>query len=390
MYLKLLEKHVKQGILHLHLPYNQVYSFGNSGKEVHWHVLNEKALKRIALDWEYQLGQTYMEGLWHPGDSTLYDLLGLLRTNFQPPKNSWLKPIQGVLQQWNKISRAYSNISHHYDIHENVFRRFLDKEMFYSCAYFESEDASLEQAQQTKARHIARKLLLQDGQKVLDIGCGWGSMMFYLAQHYNVDVSGITLSKEQLSVAQTEAQKRQLTNTHFHLQDYREHQGSYDRIVSIGMFEHVGTPYYKTYFNKIADMLSEDGVALIHTIGKTGQPRTTNPWIHKYIFPGGINPSLSQISKALEQSNLALSDLEVLRLHYAKTLHHWQDRFQQHRQEISEILSEEFCLMWEFYLAASEISFVFSDLVVYQLQVAKKHGPVPITRDYLYGQTFNP
>jgi cyclopropane-fatty-acyl-phospholipid synthase len=384
MYLKLLEKHIKEGVLHLHLPQDKVYTFGSSGTEVNWHFTSEKAIKRIAMDWEFQLGQTYMEGLWHTGDDSLYDLLGLLRSNFHPPKNSWLKPIQGALQQWNKISRAYNNISHHYDIHEEVFRRFLDKEMFYSCAYFESDDASLEEAQTSKARHIANKLLLQDNQKVLDIGCGWGSMMFYLAQNYNIDVSGITLSKEQLSVAQAEAERRQLVNTHFHLEDYREHQGSYDRIVSIGMFEHVGVPFHTTYFNKIAEMLNDDGIALVHTIGKTGPPRTTNPWIHKHIFPGGFNPSLSQISKALELSNLRVTDIEVLRLHYAKTLHNWLLRFQQHRHEIVQILGEEFCLMWEFYLAASEVSFVFSDLVVYQFQLTKKHGPVPITRDYLY------
>jgi cyclopropane-fatty-acyl-phospholipid synthase len=384
MYLKLLEKHIKEGILHLHLPQDKVYTFGSSGTEVNWHFTSEKAIKRIALDWEFQLGQTYIEGLWHTGNGSLFNLLGLLRTNFKPKKNSWLKPIQGAIQQWNEISRAYNNISHHYDIHEDVFRRFLDKEMFYSCAYFESDDASLEEAQTSKARHIANKLLLQSNQKVLDIGCGWGSMMFYLAQNYNIDVSGITLSKEQFSAAQAEAQKRQLDNTHFHLEDYREHQGSYDRIVSIGMFEHVGTPFYTTYFNKIAEMLTEDGVALIHTIGKTGPPRTTNPWIHKYIFPGGVNPSLSQITKALEVSNLRVTDIEVLRLHYAKTLHHWLLRFQQNRQEIAQILGEEFCLMWEFYLAVSEVAFVFSDLVVYQFQLAKKHGPVPITRDYLH------
>jgi cyclopropane-fatty-acyl-phospholipid synthase len=384
MYLKLLEANIKQGILHLHLPQGKVHTFGSEGKEVNWHVTNEKALRRIALDWEFQLGQTYMEGLWHSGDDSLYDLLGLLRANFQPRKGSWFKPLQGMIQQWNKISRAYANISHHYDIHEEVFRRFLDKEMFYSCAYFESDDATLEEAQQSKAKHIANKLLLKPGQKVLDIGCGWGSMMFHLAQNHDVDVSGITLSKEQLSVAQAEAQKRQLSNTHFHLQDYREHQGLYDRIVSIGMFEHVGTPFYTTYFNKIAEMLSDDGVALVHTIGKTGIPRTTNPWIQKYIFPGGVNPSMSQISKALEQSALAVTDIEVLRLHYAYTLNHWQSRFQQHRDDIKKILDEEFCLMWEFYLAACEVAFVFSDLVVYQFQLAKKHGTVPITRDYLY------
>lgn len=277
MYLKLLETHIQQGILHLHLPQGKVHTFGKSGQEVNWHIKSEKAIKRIALDWEFQLGQTYMEGLWHAGEGSLYDLIGLLRTNFQPKKNTLLKPLQGLLQQWNKISRSYTNIAHHYDIQEEVFRRFLDKDMFYSCAYFETEEASLEEAQLSKAKHIANKLLIQPKQRVLDIGCGWGSMMFHLAQNFDIDVSGITLSKEQLAVAKAEAQKRQLGNTHFHLEDYREHQGIYDRIVSIGMFEHVGAPFYTTYFNKIAEMLSDEGVALIHTIGKTGPPRSTNP-----------------------------------------------------------------------------------------------------------------
>ena len=384
MYRTLLERHIKKGILHLHLPQGKVYTFGDSGNEVHWHVLSDKTMRRIALDWEFQLGQTYMEGLWHAGDGSLYELLALLRNNFQISKNSWLRPIQGAIQQWNKVSRAYTNIAHHYDINEQVFRHFLDKEMFYSCAYFESETATLEEAQQSKARHIASKLLLQPGHKVLDVGCGWGSMMFYLAQNFDLNVSGITLSREQLAVAQKEAKKRGLDKIEFHLQDYREHQGLYDRIVSIGMFEHVGTPFYSKYFSKIAEMLEDDGVALVHTIGRTGPPATTNPWIHKYIFPGGVNPALSQISKALEHSELMATDIEVLRVHYAHTPHHWHARFQQHRNEIKALLSEEFCLMWEFYLVACEVAFEYSDLVVYQLQLAKKHGIVPITRNYLY------
>ncbi|MAY02419.1 MAG: SAM-dependent methyltransferase [Gammaproteobacteria bacterium] len=385
MYQKLLDKHIKHGILHLHLPEGKNYTFGEHGEEVHWHVASEKAMRRIAMDPEFQLGQTYMDGLWHPGESSLYQLLSVLRRNFNTNlKTSWFKPITGLLQQWNKITRSYSNVAHHYDIEEGVFRRFLDREMFYSCAYFESENDNLEQAQQNKARHIAGKLCLEPGNNVLDIGCGWGSMMFYLAQNHQVEVSGITLSKEQLAVARQEAEKRQLKNTRFYLEDYREHEGLYDRIVSIGMFEHVGVPFYKAFFKKMAALLKEDGVALLHTIGKTGTARPTNPWIHKYIFPGGVNPSLSQICKALEPSGLRLCDIEVLRLHYAKTLKHWNTRFQNHREEIAAILDERFCRMWEFYLLACAVTFEHSDLVVYQLQLTKKHGIVPITRDYLY------
>jgi cyclopropane-fatty-acyl-phospholipid synthase len=385
MYLNLLKKHIRHGILHLHLPDTQVITFGESGEEVHWYVNSDKVIRRIAFDPEFQLGQTYMEGLWHAGDNNLYSLLLLLRKNFKVrSKASWFKPLQGILQQWNKIARAHVNVSHHYDLNERLFRLFLDKEMFYSCAYFESKEQSLEDAQQNKARHIANKLLLQSGNKVLDIGCGWGSMMFYLAQRFKVDVNGITLSKEQLAAANREAQARDLQNTNFHLQDYRQHTGSYERIVSIGMFEHVGVPFYKTFFKKVAELLSEDGVALIHTIGKTGTARPTNPWIHKHIFPGGVNPSLSQIMKALEPSGLMLGDIEVLRLHYAWTLLQWNDRFQQHRWEITDFMGEEFCRMWEFYLLGCAASFESSDLVVYQLQLTKQHGIVPTTRDYLY------
>lgn len=387
MYLKLLEQHIKQGILHLHLPEAQVYTFGDNGEEVHWYVESDRTMRRIALDPEFQLGQTYMEGRWHAGESSLYALMATLRRNFRVnSQQSWFQPLHGMLQQWNKVTRAYTNVSHHYDLDERLFRLFLDKEMFYSCAYFDSEDMSLEDAQQNKARHIANKLLIQPGNRILDIGCGWGSMMFYLAQHFDAEVNGITLSKEQLAVARREMQKRQLQNTHFHLQDYREHQGRYDRIVSIGMFEHVGVPFYKTFFRKIADSLDESGVALVHTIGKTSSPRTTNPWIHKYIFPGGVNPSLSQICAALEHSGLMLADVEVLRLHYARTLLHWNQRFQGNRAEITRMLGEEFCRMWEFYLLSCAVTFEFSDLVVFQLQMTKKHGIVPVTRDYLYRQ----
>lgn len=384
MYLKLLERQIQNGILHLHLP-GKNYTFGDEGNEVHWHLASEKAIRRMARDPEFEVGQTYMEGLWLPGESSLYEILALLRRNFNiTASQGWHKPLQGLLQQWNKISRSYKNVAHHYDVDERVFRRFLDKEMFYSCAYYESEDSDLEQAQQSKARHIASKLLIRPGDRILDIGCGWGSMMFYLAQHFDVQIDGITLSNEQFSAAKKEARKRQLDHVNFHLQDYREHQGKYDRIVSIGMFEHVGTPYYNTFFNKIAEMLKDDGVALLHTIGKTGPPRTTNAWINRYIFPGGVNPALSQISKAVEQSGLMTTDIEILRLHYARTLAHWLQRFTRHRSEIADMLNEEFCRMWEFYLAACQVSFEYSDLVVYQLQLAKKHDIVPITRDYLY------
>jgi cyclopropane-fatty-acyl-phospholipid synthase len=308
-----------------------------------------------------------------------------LRANFSVNQaKGWLRAAQTLLQEWNRITRSYANVAHHYDVPEPVFRRFLDSEMFYSCAYFPQENLSIEEAQQAKARHIAGKLLVQPGDRILDIGCGWGSMAFHLAREYQCEVTGITLSKEQLAAARREQQKRGVDNVRFELADYREHQGQYERIVSVGMFEHVGRPYYGTYFNKVEELLAPQGVALIHTIGRSGPPGLTNPWIRKYIFPGGSTPALSELASGVELSRLRVTDLEVWRLHYANTLRHWYERFQQHREEIRGSMSEEFCRMWEFYLAACESAFRHSDLVVYQVQLAHQHGSVPLARDYMY------
>ena len=390
MFLKLLKKHIQQGILHVHMPDGSDHRFGSSGTEAHWYLRSPSALTRIARNWEFELGQSYMDGDWDTGEYELRNLLFVLRRNFSTADNiRWYTPFLKLLKQANRISNSYRNIAHHYDVKEDVFRRFLDKEMFYSCAYFRDPDNSLEQAQMDKAAHIAGKLLLEPGQKVLDIGCGWGSLAMYLAQHHQVEVTGITLSREQLRVAKAEAEKRGLDNLRFELSDYREHQGQYDRIVSVGMLEHVGSEHLDTYFRRVREMLNEDGVAMIHSIGNIGTPKDTNPWIDKYIFPGGRIPSLSEMSTAVERSGLMTADVETLRLHYAYTLKHWYIRFQQHREHIREImggptLGETFCRMWEFYLSACEATFRYSDLVVYQYQLARRHGLVPITRDYLY------
>ena len=385
MYLTLLEKHIKNGVLHLHLP-DRDLRFGTSGTEAHWHLADESVIRRIAGDYELQLGETYMQGLWHAGSTGLHALLEVLRSNFAVREPSQgLRALQRLLQQWNRVTSSYRNVAHHYDVPEPVFRRFLDSEMFYSCAYFADATFTLEQAQQAKARHIAAKLRLRPGDRVLDIGCGWGSLAFHLAKHHDVQVTGITLSREQLAVCQREKQQRGLSNVDFLLADYREHQGRYDRIVSVGMFEHVGRPFHKRYFACVDHLLAPDGVALIHTIGRTGPPGVTNPWIQRYIFPGGSTPALSELATAVESTSLRCTDIEVWRLHYAHTLRHWFDRFQQHRSEIAASMQEEFCRMWEFYLAACEASFRWANLVVYQVQVAKRHGPVPVVRDYLYG-----
>ncbi|MEI7949017.1 MAG: cyclopropane-fatty-acyl-phospholipid synthase family protein [Gammaproteobacteria bacterium] len=384
MFLKLLEKHIKTGILHLHLP-GIDYIFGTSGTEAHWHFNDLTVLGRIARDWEFELGKTYVEGGWHAGSSGLHALLEILRSNFAVKESGFgLRTLSRLLQQFNRITSSYRNVSHHYDVPEPVFRRFLDQEMFYSCAYFPEPGMSLAAAQQAKARHIASKLLIKPGDHILDIGCGWGSMVFYLATHFDCEVTGITLSREQLAVATREQERRGLKNVRFELADYREHQGSYDRIVSIGMFEHVGRPFHHTYFRRVYELLKQEGVALIHTIGRAGPPGVTNRWIREYIFPGGSTPALSELATAVESTGMRPTDMEVWRLHYAQTLQHWFQRFQQSRHDITELMQEEFCRMWEFYLAVCEAAFRYSDLVVYQLQLSKQHGPVPTTRNYLY------
>jgi len=385
MYLELLEHGIKDGIINLYLPTGKHYQFGRQGTEANWIVRSEDAIKRIARDWEYNLGETYMNGDWDVAGCQLRDLLGVLRGNFKEIGQSrWLMPVLRTLQQWNRITRSYRNVSRHYDLDEGLFRLFLDKEMNYSCAYFTHEDASLEEAQRAKSLHIGRKLLLQPGQRVLDIGCGWGSLALFLARRFEVETLGITLSRRQLAAARRRAGEQGMEDrVHFELADYREHQGHYDRIVSIGMFEHVGRPYYTTYFRRVRQLLKEDGVALIHTIGHSGPPDNTNPWIRAHIFPGGSIPALSEICRAAEQAHCMITDIEVLRLHYMRTLHCWYERFQQHREEIQAMMGERFCRMWEFYLAICEVAFQYSDLVVFQLQLALRHGVVPITRDYL-------
>lgn len=385
MFLKLLQQHLNHGILHVHMPDGKVHTFGSHGVEAHWYIRRQSAMRRIASNWEFELGETYMNGDWDVGEYYILDLLAVLRTNFSTGSNRhWYTPVIRLYHLVNNIARSYRNVASHYDVDEFVFRRFLDKEMYYSCAYFRDQQESLEQAQFNKARHIGEKLLLSPGQQVLDIGCGWGSLAFHLAQHYDVNVTGITLSKEQLRVAREEASRRNIQNVHFELADYREHEGIYDRIVSVGMLEHVGLEELGTYFNCVNRLLNDDGVALIHTIGNRGVPRETNPWIEKYIFPGGRIPALSECADRIEKNRLMVADLEVLRLHYAWTLHHWHQRFLANRDEIKERKGERFCRMWEFYLAACESAFKDADLVVFQFQLAKQHGVIPVTRDYLY------
>jgi cyclopropane-fatty-acyl-phospholipid synthase len=280
---------------------------------------------------------------------------------------------------------ARRHVAHHYDLPHEHYRRFLDADLQYSCAYFAEPSFSLERAQEAKKRHIAAKLLLEPGLRVLDIGCGWGGLALSLAEMERVEVVGVTLSREQLTVARKRAKQARLEErVRFALQDYRAIQGPFDRIVSVGMFEHVGTSHYARFFQKIRDLLSADGIALIHSIGRMNGPAVTSAWTRKYIFPGGHIPALSEVAPVIEHAGLVLTDLEILRLHYAETLRHWRERFMRSQRQEGRTCDQRFCRMWEFYLASSELAFRYGGLMVFQAQLAPQLDSVPLTRDYMY------
>lgn len=382
----LLKTNMKVGNLEVDFGNGMRSSYGQGLAKASVHFHDKRAPAAIARDPQFALGQTYMDGRW--STDNLPALITLLTQNFNHIKPTRLGPfghLSRYFQQLNRRVTSYRNVHHHYDLDEWLFRRFLDKDLHYSCAYFKEPGIDLEGAQRAKCRHIMHKLALTPGQQVLDIGCGWGGLALFLAEHAGVHVTGLTLSQEQWRVAQQQAHMRGLSQrVNFLREDYREHTGQYDRIVSVGMFEHVGVPYYVTFFNKINVLLKPKGVTLLHTIGRSGAPGKTNPWIQKYIFPGGYNPALSEVLLALHKTNLIPTDIEVLRLHYSLTLAEWQRRFQRHRAEVVTKLSERFARMWEFYLAACEAAFAAGELVVYQLQLSNDVGALPLTRDYLY------
>ena len=346
-------------------------------------------------DPELRLGELYTDARLLVEEGSIYDFLALVLGNVRSAPQA--KPnlparIANRLRfatrrprQRNTSRRAKSNVAHHYDLGDDLYRLFLDDDWQYSCAYFETPGQSLEQAQLAKKRHIAAKLLLQPGQRVLDIGCGWGGLAMYLAQTAGAGgVLGITLSEEQLATARRRAGEAALDGkVEFRLTDYRDVRDSFDRIVSVGMFEHVGLAYYDTYFENCRRLLRSDGVMLLHTIGCTGVPSHANPWLDKYIFPGGYLPTLSELTPAIERCGLMVTDIEVLRLHYAETLLHWRQRFMQRRDEALRLYDEKFCRMWEFYLAFCEAAFRYEDVVVFQVQLAVKTETAPLTRNYI-------
>ena len=333
--------------------------------------------------------EAYMNGTLTIEDGTICDFIEICTRNYHHLENHPLFRLSRFFDwakfgQFNPMGKAQHNVAHHYDLSDGLYQLFLDKDRQYSCAYFTEQDNNLESAQLAKKRHLASKLLLKPGQKVLDIGCGWGGLGLYLAQVENVDVKGVTLSREQHAIAVDRVEEAGLANrVTFQLQDYREERARYDRIVSVGMFEHVGKRNYREFFKKIRDLLSDDGVMLLHSIGRFDAPSPINPFIRKYIFPGADLPALSEIMAAIEPLGLYVTDIEILRLHYAETLREWRERFLQNRDEARSIYDERFYRMWKIYLVISEMGFRHQKLMVFQLQLTKKLDTLPLTRDYM-------
>jgi cyclopropane-fatty-acyl-phospholipid synthase len=386
-----LRRFIRQGSFTVTTAAGNTYTFGDgSGAPVAVRFTNARAQRAVLLNPELRMGEAYMDGTFVVEQGTIADVLAILLRQEHISAPKWALPSRIVrylfrrFQQFNPRSRSRRNVAHHYDLDGRLYALFLDADQQYSCAYFESPDQSLDDAQLAKKRHLAAKLLVEPGARVLDIGCGWGGLALYLAEIAGAHTTGITLSQEQFARAQQRALERGRTNDAiFRLEDYRDVSGSFDRIVSVGMFEHVGVGFYDAFFRRAAEILDKDGVFLLHTIGRSGSPSVTNPWIAKYIFPGGYIPALSEILPAVQRARLVVTDVEILQLHYAETLKAWRTRFLAHREEVERLYDARFVRMWEFYLASSEMAFRESDMVVFQIQMAKRKGVVPQTRDYI-------
>jgi cyclopropane-fatty-acyl-phospholipid synthase len=366
-----------------------------TGVPVAARFLTAKTEANILLNPELALGEAFMDGSFVVEQGSIADVLAVLMD--QPEVlPGWAKPrwrgryLARHFRQFNPRKRSRQHAAHHYDLDGRLYSLFLDSDQQYSCAYFETPDVGIEEAQLAKKRHLAAKLLIERGHRVLDIGCGWGGLGLYLAETLGADVTGVTLSTEQRQASNARAAERRLDRTaKFLLQDYRDIRGRFDRIVSVGMFEHVGVDFYETFFRHCAELLAEDGIMVLHSIGRSEGPDATNPWIAKYIFPGGYIPALSEVLRAIEHAGLLVCDIEILRLHYAETLKAWRERFMARREEAVELYDERFARMWEFYLACSEMAFRKQNLMNMQIQLARRQGVVPITRDYIFHAESN-
>ncbi len=389
----LVKKFVKVGRLRIVYPSGRVGEYGDgSGPEVALRLKDRLTLVRLALAPEMALGDCYMDGALVLEAGEIYDLLDLIGRNFahdpirRRPQSAlrrhWFRLLRRS-RQINDRVRARRNVSHHYDLSNDLYRRFLDADMQYSCAFFAEPNFSLEEAQAAKKALIASKLRLGPDQRVLDIGCGWGGLGLTLADRTpGGEVIGVTLSEAQLEVARERAQRAR-SAARFELCDYRDVKGCFDRIVSVGMLEHVGQPNYQAFFDAVARLLKEDGVAVIHAIGRRDEPGLTNPWVAKHIFPGGYIPALSEILPAVERAGLWVTDIEILRLHYAETLKCWRERFLRERRAIEEAYDARFVRMFEYYFAVSEVAFRYGGHMVFQLQLAKRVDALPLTRAYM-------
>ncbi len=387
----ILGRAIEVGSLAVRYADGTVQAYGDgSGTAVRVALTNAGA-RRIVFNRSLGLGEAYMNGDLEFETGDIWRLLEITSANMarRPPARPSslaraLHSLQRRLRQWNDRRAARRNVARHYDLPEDLYRGFLGADMQYSCAYFAHDNMTLDDAQAAKAGHIAAKLDLAENQRVLDVGCGWGGLALDLAERFAVKVTGVTLSAEQLAVARRRAEDAGLAGrVRFSLTDYRDLTGPFDRIVSVGMLEHVGAPNFRAYFEQVARLLTDDGVALVHAIGRMEPPGVTDPFIRKYIFPGGYIPSLSQVTSAIEEAGLWITDIEILRRHYAETLRHWRLNFWSRRAEMAERHGERFCRMWEFYLAGSESAFRFGGLFVFQIQLAKRSDALPIVRDYM-------
>ena len=385
-----LKQFVRRGAMTVTTASGAKFDCGDgTGEPVAVRFASADAERRILLNPELALGEVYMEGELVVEHGSIADVLAILMN--QPEMlPAWARPQWWLrypvrhIAQFNPRERSKDNVARHYDLDARLYSLFLDADKQYSCGYFETPDAALDDAQLAKKRHLAAKLLIRQGDRVLDIGSGWGGLGLYLAEMTGADVVGITLSTEQLEASNSRAAERNLARSaKFLLEDYRDVAGPFDRVVSVGMFEHVGVDFYETYFRRCADLLTNDGIMVLHAIGRSEGPDATNPWIKKYIFPGGYIPALSEVLPAIERAGLLVCDVEILRLHYAQTLKAWRERFVARREEAVQLYDERFARMWEFYLACSEMSFRQQNMMNFQIQLTRRQGVVPMTRDYI-------